>query len=68
MWESQGRGHRWAQECVLLHLAVFLGNPRKAFVLNGRPVGTRTPDLYRVKAGTSSTYNNFQGCWGLPST
>jgi hypothetical protein len=34
----------------------------------GRPVGTRTPDLYRVNAGTSSTHNNLQGCWGLPST
>ncbi len=34
----------------------------------GRLVGTRTPDLYRVTAGISSTHNNFQGCWGLPST
>src|SRR5438552_7799311 len=23
------------------------------------------PQRYGVKAGTSSTYNNFQGCWGL---
>ena len=49
-----------------LHPAVFLWNTRKVFVLNGRPVGTRTPELYRVKI--SSTHNNFQGCWGLPST
>ena len=46
---------------------VFLGNPRKLFILNRRPVRTRTADLYRVKAGTSSTHNNLQGCWGLPS-
>ena len=24
--------------------------------------------LYCVNAGTSSTHNNLQGCWGLPST
>ena len=41
-----------------LHPTVFLWNTRKVFVLNGRPVGTRTPDLYRVNAGTSSTHNN----------
>ena len=37
-----------AQNCVLLHPAVFLGNARQVFILNGRPVGTRTPGLYRV--------------------
>ena len=31
---------------------------------DGRPVGTRTPDLYRVKAGISSTHNNIQGLLG----
>jgi hypothetical protein len=38
---------------------VFLWNTRKVFVLNGRPVGTRTPDLYRVKVpliGFTTTY------------
>jgi len=35
--------------CPFLHPSVFLWNTRKVFVLNGRPVGTRTPDLYRVK-------------------
>ena len=35
----------------LLHPSVFLWNTRKVFVLNGRPVGTRTPDLYRVNHG-----------------
>jgi hypothetical protein len=30
----------------------------------GRPVGTRTPDLYRVNAGISSTHNNLQGPLG----
>jgi hypothetical protein len=34
----------------------------------GRPVRARTADLYRVNAGISSTHNNLQGCWGLPST
>jgi len=34
----------------------------------GRPVRTRTADLYRVNAEVTSTYNNLQGCWGLPST
>jgi hypothetical protein len=33
-----------------------------------RPVRTRTADLYRVNAEITSTYNNLQGCWGLPST
>ena len=33
-----------------LHPSVFLWNTRKVFVLNGRPVGTRTPDLYRVNS------------------
>jgi len=28
--------------------------------LNGRPVGTRTPDLYRVKAALLCTANNFK--------
>jgi hypothetical protein len=41
-----------------LHPSVFLWNTRKVLVLNGRPVGTRTPDLYRVKAliGFTTTY------------
>ena len=51
-----------------LHPSGFLWNTREVFVLNGRPVGTRTPDLYRVNAGISSTHNNLQGCRGLPST
>jgi len=57
--KSQGGGHRWAQKCVLLHPSVFLWNARKVFVLNGRPVGTRTPDLYRVNLsfiGFTTTY------------
>jgi hypothetical protein len=33
----------------LLHPSVLLWNTRKVFVLNGRPVRTRTADLYRVK-------------------
>ena len=28
---------------------------------DGRPVGTRTPDLYRVKAPLLCTSNNFEG-------
>jgi len=29
---------------------------------------TRTRDLCRDRARMSSTHNNLQGCWGLPST
>jgi len=32
----------------------------QGLVLNGRPVGTRTPDLYRVKAALLCTANNFK--------
>jgi hypothetical protein len=35
----------------------------------GRPVGTRTPDLYRVKAAVLCTANNLKavgGCVGTP--
>jgi hypothetical protein len=30
--------------------------------------GMRTRGLCRDGAGMSSTLNNLQGCWGLPST
>ena len=53
-----------------LHPSVFLWNTCKVFVLNGRPVGTRTPDLYRVNAGTAKvrgssykTYFLWVGLW-----
>jgi len=42
-----------------LHPSGFLWNTREVFVLNGRPVGTRTPDLYRAKVpliGFTTTY------------
>jgi hypothetical protein len=35
---------------------------------NGGDDETRTRDLCRDRAVTTSTYNNLQGCWGLPST
>ena len=35
---------------------------------NGGDDGTRTRDLCRDRVGTTSTSNNLQGCWGLPST
>jgi len=36
----------------------FLGI-RARSLLNGRPVGTRTPDLYRVKGQLTNTPNNL---------
>ena len=44
------------QSVPFLHPSGFLWNTRKVFVLNGRPVGTRTPDLYRVNIGFTTTY------------
>gem|GEM_PF-6333666 len=35
---------------------------------DGRPVGTRTPDLYRVKAALLCTANNFEGVGDRLST
>jgi len=35
---------------------------------NGGDDETRTRDLCRDRAEITSTYNNLQGCWGLPST
>jgi hypothetical protein len=35
---------------------------------DGRPVGTRTPDLYRVKAALLCTANNFEGVEGRSIT
>jgi hypothetical protein len=52
--EAASREKREAEEVV------FLGNPRKLFILNGRPVRTRTADLYRVKAQPTHTYNNLE--------
>jgi hypothetical protein len=50
-----------------LHPSVFLWNTRKVLVLNGRPVGTRTPDLYRVKREYQVLTTTYRGRWGLPS-
>ena len=47
--KRQGGGHRWGAKVCPFAPRCVLGNSRKACVLNGRPVGTRTPDLYRVK-------------------
>jgi len=33
---------------------------------NGRHVGTRTPDLYRVNLLLLNTFNNLTGLLGLP--
>jgi hypothetical protein len=35
---------------------------------NGGDDETRTRDVCRDRAVTTSTYNNLQGYWGLPST
>ena len=50
-----------------LHPSVFLWNTRKVFVLNGRPVGTRTPDLYRVNQ-VLTTYRALGDCQVLDNT
>jgi hypothetical protein len=43
-----------------LHPSVFLWNTRKVFVLNGRPVGTRTPDLYRVNVPKDNNLDRIE--------
>jgi len=48
--EAASREKREAEEVV------FLGNPPKLFILNGRPVRTRTADLYRVNAAVASRF------------
>jgi hypothetical protein len=40
----------------------------QVFEKNGGDDGTRTRGLCRDRAEITSTYNNLQGCWGLPST
>ena len=52
------------KKCALLHPAVFLGNPRKVFILNGRPVGTRTPDRGDCQS-TRKLYKTYFLCVGL---
>ena len=51
-----------------LHPSVFPWNTRKVFVLNGRPVGTRTPDLYRVNQVLTTTYRAVADCQVLDNT
>lgn len=46
--------------------AVRIKRPQEMADAPGETV--KLPDGYRVKAETSSTHNNLQGCWGLPST
>ena len=43
-------------------------NPSQSIENNGRPVRTRTADLYRVKAASLCTYNNLQGAEDRAST
>jgi len=53
---------------VGLWVGVFGVTSDNSFEKNGRPVGTRTPDLYRVKAASLWTSNNLEGVGERVST
>jgi hypothetical protein len=50
----------WSTESRADHGLENFGDSLYPYGKNGRHVGTRTPDLYRVKVSLTTTYNNFR--------
>ena len=63
-WTHFARWHQFTGE----ELQVKFSGGFSLSETNGRLVGTRTPDLYRVKGQLTNTLNNLESDWDRLST